>query len=44
MPTPTQRLNGLELPGIVNWQGINQQSSGSFKGNAVFISLMLYSF
>ena len=31
MPTPTQRLNGLELPGIMNWQDISQQSSGASK-------------
>ena len=26
MPTPTQRPNGLELPGIMNWQDISQES------------------
>jgi hypothetical protein len=40
MPTPTQRLNGLELSGIVNWQDISQEASGSFEGNSVFISSM----
>jgi len=40
MPTPAQRLNGLELPGIINWQDINQEASGSLEGNIVFISSM----
>jgi hypothetical protein len=40
MPTPTQRLNGLELPAIVNWQDISQEASGSLEENAVFISSM----
>jgi len=40
MPTPTQRLTGLELPGIINWQGMSQKASGSLEGNSVFISSM----
>jgi hypothetical protein len=40
MPTPTQRLNGLELPGMMNWQGMSLESNGSFEGNSMFISSM----
>ena len=44
MPAPTQRLNGLELPGIMKWQDISEQASGNFEGNAALISSMWYSF
>jgi len=44
MPTPTQRLNGLELPAIMNCQDISQESSESFEGKAMFISSVFHSF